>query len=254
MTATENVSLSLESLRSSVPAIFATAPAPGVSEHYQFVSTLLVLTPMLAEGWHIHRAKQQAQSGPYGSHEIILRNDQMPSNDEGHCEFIIHNSHDRTRRLFLGCGYFRMVCSNGLVIMTSGLMKRKMTHLDTIIKIPALMEAVNETVKLAPSAMGRIEEFRKKELTSEQTRLFADAALKSRYGAYTPTVSTEGILSVHRPADEGNTLWKVLNRVQENLMHGVFEGKRHSKPITSLIEQTRVNKKAWELAESFMNN
>ncbi|HRI37099.1 MAG TPA: DUF932 domain-containing protein, partial [Nitrospira sp.] len=248
---TENVSLTLESLRSSVPAIFATQPAPGVSDHYSFVPTLRVLSPMLAEGWTIHRASQQGNRmhtpSPYGAHQVVLRHESLPTSGEGTAEIWLFNSHDRSRRLFFGCGFFRLVCSNGLVAMTGGLAQTKMLHLDTVIKIDELMDAVNNVSKKAPLMMKRVAEFKKVSLSPARQTEFATEALKARYCGYPPTVSTEAVLGARRKLDEGDNLWLVFNRVQENIMKGCIDGKHTSKPLASLTEQTRVNTKLWAL-------
>ena len=43
----------------------------------------------------------------------------------------------------------------------------------------------------------------------------------------------EDVLNVQRKADEGNMLWEVFNRIQENIIDGNFEYKTPSGKITS---------------------
>ena len=65
------------------------------------------------------------------------------------------------------------------------------------------------------------------------------------------------ILKPRREADKGNDLWKTFNRVQESVMRGggMFidsTGKvRKMKATTNIMVEADMNKKLWELAETY---
>ena len=61
--------LNLETLRSQVPSIFATTPAPKMSQKYTFVPTVEILENFDREGWKVFSAKQNGM-GDYSTHEI----------------------------------------------------------------------------------------------------------------------------------------------------------------------------------------
>jgi predicted transcriptional regulator len=60
-----------------------------------------------------------------------------------------------------------------------------------------------------------------------------------------------------RKEDEGNTLWKVFNRVQEHLTHGGFVVKnkagkqRKVRKITNMLADVELNQNLWEMATQF---
>jgi len=61
-----------------------------------------------------------------------------------------------------------------------------------------------------------------------------------------------------REEDEGNSLWKVLNVVQEKLIRGGLSYKlrngrnQTARELTNIDRQVDVNKKLWELAEDYV--
>ena len=66
------------------------------------------------------------------------------------------------------------------------------------------------------------------------------------------------ILSVNRPEDEGDELWKVYNRIQENLTNGNFEirtkkGSRKGASIRSIDRGIKMNQDLWNLAKTYIS-
>jgi hypothetical protein len=71
------------------------------------------------------------------------------------------------------------------------------------------------------------------------------------------TLTLETIVNPLRNGDVESNLWTTFNVVQEKLIRGGFvkeQGRktRVVKPITSLTMDTMINKKLWELAETFI--
>ena len=72
------------------------------------------------------------------------------------------------------------------------------------------------------------------------------------------TAGIEDILSVSRAEDEGNDLWKVYNRIQENLINGNYEiktkkGSRKGSSIKSIDNGIKINEGLWNLAKSYLD-
>jgi hypothetical protein len=171
---------------------------------------------------------------------------------DGHLEAILLNSHNRTRRLSARAGVWRLVCKNGLMLPAGMAIAETRLHLDTHINVQDVIAGFNAVAKSYPQIAGSVEQLKKRTLSPAEQTEFAAACLASRYGKAPPTVGTEAVLKARRTADEGDSLWLTLNRVQENIMWGTTDGRHSSKPISSLIEQTRVNTKLWELATELL--
>lgn len=252
------ITYELESLRSSCPAIFADAPAPGVSDRYSFIPTHAVIAPLLKEGWRITDFKSQhtGRNGPpdpTGFHLLrLVPPGKVREVRGGRFEACLLNSHNRSRRITARAGLYRLVCKNGLMLPTGMAAETCRLHLDGQIKVGDVIDAFAAIAASYPRIADSVEVFAKRDLTLEERVEFADACLMARYGNGPRTVTSQAVLTPRRIADASDDLWTVLNRVQENIIWGCRDGRHMSKPVSSLVEQARVNVKMWELAEELM--
>ena len=88
---------------------------------------------------------------------------------------------------------------------------------------------------------------------------FAKQAIDARFGGAQVTgIELSELLKAERDEDDGNTLWKVFNRVQEKIVGGSFtyvneEGKlRKARPIKNFQQDMALNGQLWEIAEQFV--
>jgi len=88
--------LNFETLKSQVPAIFTTSPSPKMSDRYTFVPTMDILGNFEQEGWQVYSAKQTGRS-QFATHEIRLRNGELPAVGDSLIEAVIRNSHNASR-------------------------------------------------------------------------------------------------------------------------------------------------------------
>ena len=70
------MSISLDSLRQRVPAIFTKTPSPKVSNRYSFADSEYYLQKFIDADWFIHSARQVSKS-EYAPHQLILRNNDI---------------------------------------------------------------------------------------------------------------------------------------------------------------------------------
>ena len=110
--------LSLDTIRNQAPAVFSTTPSPKMSQKYTFVPTIEILENFDREGWKVYSAKQLG-GGQFSSHEIRLRNGELPQVGDSLVEAVIRNSHNGMSTFSVSAGLFRLVCSNGLTVPTS---------------------------------------------------------------------------------------------------------------------------------------
>jgi len=108
----------LQTYRQTVPSIFSTSPSPKVSSKYTFVPTIEILENFEKEGWKVASAKQVGM-GSYATHEVRLRNSELPKVGDSLIEALIRNSHNGLTSFSVTAGLHRLVCSNGLTVPTS---------------------------------------------------------------------------------------------------------------------------------------
>jgi Domain of unknown function (DUF932) len=258
---TNNINtLTIDEAIKRVPAIGATEPAGHVSDRYQFVSTRDILSTVQDYGWRITNATSQNQS-PTAQHRVTLvhENDIGIRTGDGIPRIEMFNSHDRSKRLMFAIGFFRFVCSNGLIIASGPAETIRTKHRFTSDRLTEIMGQVSQIAGRFPTMMNTINDFKAREMSQEEMVAYAQYAIKGRFN-YRPEMpkrfrdigrTTEKLLSVRRDADEGNTTWQVFNRVQENLIQGI-EG--FNRPIRSYGDNVRVNQLLWKGAETALTH
>lgn len=256
VTIKQMTTLTLEEATKLVPAIGAQSPSEIVSDRYQFVSTRDILDRVQKDGWMITNATSQNRS-PHAQHRITLvhENDLSNDNDEGIPRIEMFNSHNRSKRLMFAIGFFRFVCSNGLIVASGPAETIRIKHRFSGDRLQGIMDQVSQISSRFPAIANTIEEFKSRELTQEEQTSFAQYAIKGRFN-YRPEMprrfrdmgrTVEKLLQARRPEDESSSMWTVYNRVQENLMSGI-EG--FSRPIKGYTDSVRVNQLLWKGAET----
>jgi hypothetical protein len=257
MNSQDMTTLTTEQAIELVPAIGATTPSTKVSPQYQFVSSRDILNRVQQDGWRITNASSQGQK-ECAQHRVTLvhQNDlDNIQNLEGIPRMEMFNSHNRTKRLMFAVGYFRFVCSNGLIVASGPAETIRTKHRFSDDKLSAIMEQVANISNRFPLINNKIEQFKERQLTEEEQVNFAQYALKGRYN-YRPVMpkrfrdvsqSVERILNIRREQDAGNSAWAVYNRVQENLVSGI---QGYTRAIRGYSDSVRVNQLLWKGAET----
>jgi len=252
-------SLTRDDLIEMVPSAFTTEKSPKVSNKYTFISTETVLDDMSKLGWEPFSASQRKsrkdEDSRFTKHLIRLRNSEVQKVGDSIPEVVLTNSHDGRNAFTLHAGLFRLVCSNGLVIADTTFEQVKIKHqwynFDEIRKI---MDGMLEVV---PKVITQVQSLNSITLNNEQQINFAEKALLTRYPKGNGTLNVEDLLSPVRSSDRGNELWKIFNVIQEKLIKGglVFNNKKEKmqklRPIINIDRRIDVNKKLWELTESY---
>jgi hypothetical protein len=252
--------LTIDEAVQHVPAIAATGPAERVSDRYQFISTKDILERVMQDGWLITNATSQGRS-LHAQHRITLVHEDQLSKafsglpDEGIPRIEMFNSHNLTKRLMFAIGFFRFVCSNGLIIASGPAETIRTKHRFSDNRLDQIMNQVSEISERFPMINDKISDFKSRQLTEQEQISFAEYAIKGRFN-YRPAMpkrfrdlerTTERLLAHRRDEDNGNSTWQVFNRVQENLITGM-EG--FSRPIRGYTDSTRVNQLLWKGAET----
>jgi hypothetical protein len=249
---TTMITLEPKQLRSIVPAAFADTPSDRVSDRYAFISTADIVDELQDHGWHPVRARQNRKGDlEHGTHMITFRrpdwsnikavNDTVP-------EINLVNSHNTERRARLMAGFWRLICSNGLMV-SAGIAELSacVTHRGDAALV--IDDALDHALESLDEAVESITEWRGIELTELQQGIFAQAAGQLRFDK---PFDAHTLLERRRQEDEGNDLWTVFNVIQENLIKGGIRpmSNRATRGITAVSANERINCTLWDLAEA----
>lgn len=242
------------------PAVFADHAKPGVSNRYQFVKTIDVISTMREAGYEVTRVNTSAARSDdgtmYSKHAVRLTHrDFLGGNicvGDVVPQVMLTNSHNRTCAFHLQAALERLACNNGLMISVAAFAGARVLHndprmFDNIIDGTNLIREVTEAVAL-PS----IEKMMKLELTVPQVNEFAMAATYLKFGEIMPEHAPE-LLAARRAEDEGRSLWAVLNRVQENVVKGGYQARDRGgrmisvRGIKSVDRDLEFNGALWQL-------
>jgi hypothetical protein len=174
---------------------------------------------------------------------------------EGVPEVILINAHDGTSAYHLRGGYFRFVCSNGMIVGShlAGFTVRHTVGPQTAEEVLEAGERV--VTETFPRMLEKIDLFRSVVLPYEQQTRLAQRAIDLRYGSSLPKFPATDLLHVRRDEDRDGTLWNVLNRVQENILDGGWEtrsvgwGRRSQvRPVERVSAVIAINQGLWDEA------
>ena len=251
----------VEQLRSIAPSIFTQHGSGNTSEKYSHIPTDRVIRDMEVLGWGVVDAKQVRARKNVGfqKHLVVFRNNDISINgadgDVVFPQILLTNSHDGKNAFTFTAGLFRMICENGLVACTDQFADVKIRHMGyNFEELENTIKKMVETLPLTVEAMNKMVSI---ELEQEQILSLAKDLLEVRVenteNTFSP-VSIEQILAPQRREDEGNNLWKVFNRIQENILEGNFmystlKGKtRSARKIKNFQQDMDLNKRMFSKA------
>ena len=246
------------------PSIFAERPSPLVSNKYQFIRTSDVLESLSSLGWNPRQMSEVKARKPhtkgFQKHLIRLSNPEFKTQNVGDevPELVLTNSHNGKNSFSFRIGIYRLVCSNGLVIPTEEFTNITVKHVGNMAS--EIQEVIQKMSGSFSTVYADINKMKTRKMTQKERSAFARAAAKLRSTTLTERISSnvEEVISTRRSEDEGDDLWKVYNRAQENLMHGNFEiktkkGSRKGTSIKSIDRGIKMNEDLWNLAKSYLS-
>ncbi len=262
-----SAALNNDSIMSVAPSVFATAPHNEVSDRYGFMPTINVIDALRNEGWMPVSASQKnvrdASKKELTKHLVRFRrlgNDIMIGDSVA--ELLLTNSHDRSSAFVLHAGLFRMACANGIVISDATLNKLSVRHGKNV--IDNIIEGVYDVVDDVPVLAGEVEGMQETILNPMEQAVFARHAYVGVYGERDDNLLTEDsniamqLLRAKRHEDKGDDLWRVFNRVQENITKGGVKTMKlnqkgrvrrsTSRAVKAIDKNITVNKLLWSLA------
>ncbi len=252
----------MEELKNRAPAIFAKSPASSCSEKFAMIPTIDAINALRTIGFVPTTARQDNKAisswdkESHARHVVHLRalGTERASAKLGILpELVILNASDGTTRFEMELGVYRLVCSNGMVAFQSEERLTSIHKRTTVEEVIAKALRISDRVKPVLDQIKRWDSIKLTPKKAEQmaTRALALRGLGEGYDA-------KALLVPKRPEDEGDTLWRVLNRIQERSMRGEIIGARtledgrvqrlSARPITAIARDFQFNKDLWALA------
>ncbi len=255
--------LGLEAIRQVAPAVFASGAHDSRGPRYAYVPTIKPLETLLDNGWGVYEASQQrsraADRDPYTKHMLRLRKlgdfDVQARAGDGVPEVIMINAHDGTAAYHLFAGYFKFVCSNGLMVgnVMGGFKVRHTIGPQTSLEVLAAGERT--VTEKFPAMLEHIEAMKATQCVIENAQRMADKALRLRYGQVVPPFPRDDLLNCRREEDKDPTVWNMLNRIQENILNGgwntrstMFARQSAVRPVERVTAVAGINAGLWDEA------
>ena len=231
---------------------------PTLSDKYRLAKTSEIVKRIEGLGFTMDKfvalkVRKKERQG-FQKHRAIFTSPELKATADGIPQLLLTNSHDGTSSVVLQLGFFRYVCSNGLIVGNNIIEPVRVRHSGNDFD-DRLIVAINFIVAQAHKLTESIDKLKATKLTNAEILAFQREALQKRLG----DVKIESFsMPIHRTEDQANDLFTVMNVVQENLIRGgarvILEqdGKRKDKAVrrvNSMIAQTQINTMLWNLAE-----
>ena len=255
--------LSNEELLKAAPSIFSENPIEGVSSRYAFVPTYSVLDTFREAGYYPimaseSKVRNNENNQGYQKHIIQFRsldNLLRPNSNEEYADIVLTNSHNRTSSFIVDLAFFRIICSNMLVVPSHSFSHHSIVH--SGFNISKVNTAINEVTAFMPKIKSEIEKFKSIRLSLLEQYSLANAAIDIRFDKQFHDVNAKEFLKITRDEDEMPTLWNVFNRVQEAMIRGGAKGINKetgksftSKAITAIDANIKLNKELFATVQN----
>lgn len=253
--------ITLTDLNRRFPSIFAKQPSPKMSDRYYFLSTANVVNDLIARDWIVTQVAQRSTRASgrdprFTRHMVRVRPAQLSAKarkvGDVIPEVVIINSHDGQAKFQMWGGLFRLVCANGLVISMGQSDSLVLRHVPTA---AAMLERIAAVLEAAVSSYDIVQQMMKATMTKAATQSFAKRAAQLAYGEV--DWDTSALLEARREEDNGQSVWKVFNRIQENVIrggqtinHAGSTRPVHLRGITHIGRSTDFNVGLWNLAKA----
>lgn len=248
--------IDVESLRDTIPSIFASHASDSVSSRYSYIPTIDVLNGMREVGFIptqiIQSGSRQEDNRGFGKHLIRFRKVNEVLAVGGYFnEGILTNSHNGACAFDFSIGAMRLICENGLCSPVGEHDAIKVRHTGTVDDvIDASFTVISNVEKQTES----IDNMRRITLDRQEQELLSHAALSLKVKTEAELVGHSALLRTRRPDDVKSDLWTTFNVIQENMIKGgvrTTSRGRRMRAVNGIDENVKLNRALWTLADSF---
>jgi hypothetical protein len=173
---------------------------------------------------------------------------------DGTLQMLVTNSHEGSSALKFQLGFFRFVCSNGLVVGNDIVMPISIRH--TIDNVERLNDSISMILNQKNNVYESIESMAAKKFNEESLKEFTQKALDIRGYDKKDGILIPDFRAKRREDTIHGDVFSVFNIVQENILRTGFDvyneqgDRKKLRAIKSLDEQNRINTELWSLAHS----
>lgn len=253
--------LTRDQIQRYAPSVLATEAHESRGERYTYIPTINVLDELAKEGFLPFAVGQNRTrvegKREFTKHLVRLRHashvgqvkvgDSIP-------EIVLVNSHDGTSSYQLSSGFFRLVCSNGMVVgnVTEDIRVRHSGDVSGDV-----IEGCTRILDDIQIAQSRIGDYQSITLSQDEQRVLANSALQLRWDEGKAPVVADSILRPRRWDDNKSDLWTTFNRIQESLLKGGVRGRNANggrmttREVGGVSENVKLNKALWTLTDAF---
>lgn len=260
--------LTLDQLIKIAPAVSNREPAAYLSKNYVQTPTIEIIEDIMSMGWQLSKIDKAPRGKDlFKKHGVTFKHpdlkiDITPS-DTLYPQVTLLNSSDGQTSFKLFSGFFRVLCTNNLVIphkilghedVTNSLRVRHVSY-----RVEDLRADIQKTLIELEQAVNHIHDLTNYTFNVDQIHEFASRSFLRRQKvkedqipALVNTVSKEVVQMLTAPRrveDASSSAWHVWNTVEENLLEKGFiaphlvSGEMVSyKPITGFDERIRLSK------------
>jgi hypothetical protein len=248
----------------------------NVSERYKVIKTGDLVQAFQDQGYTVSEIKVARVRKPeykgFQKHLIRLRHPSLSLGIDGlHPEIIIKNAYNGTSSFEIMFGVYRLVCSNGLIVGKT-YESARVRHVGDA--MPKVIEAMSNIQRYTTQIKQDITDMMLRQLTDSEVKEFArqiaekllPAPKTDEQGQPTSkilTYSIDDLTAVNRSADLSQDLWTILNRIQENAIHGglnylsqnsVTNTVRRNtvRRINAIDRSVEINQLVWDTATQFL--
>ena len=238
-----------------------------LSDKYKAVKSSQIVNVLESRGFSLDKVvkikTRKAEREGKQKHRMIFSNTELLATDhkDGKIQLLVTNSYDGTSSVQFQIGFFRYVCSNGLVAGTT-FSTIRINHVGLEIE-KKIDQAIVEIAAQAQKLNALILKMKNVNLDTKQINDLQNEAIRIRL----PLNKQDNVLSIEswvmRPEDKASDLFTVYNRVQETLIRGTGRIELKTSENTSklvkiralrgLDSQTQVNSKLFDLVEEVMH-
>jgi hypothetical protein len=234
------------------------------SENYLFINTNTILNKFLELGYEVKNANEskprKLEKIGYQTHSIELINRNLYLEGEGFAKVILRNNHWGEKSFQISVGFFRIICSNGLVI-GNAFYHAKIQHVKQ--NEDELNKIVAQAHEAAKNVLPVVAKLKSVNLNENQVKTLHNTALNIRGVQIVDEKSKEFLedriqanINPTRPEDDKSNLWGLLNILQEKIINGGLntvnnKGQfRMSRKIKSIDRKLLLNKQLFDAALS----
>lgn len=244
------------SVSNLLPSVLAETNADNVTSRYKHIQTSDIVDALSAHGFRLV-SQQGKRDSMHGKHGLLLVNREIGFLDntfsENHATVSLFNSHDGKSAVTLVSGFFRQICSNGMI---SGNANEWLKIRHSQKGFDLIGSTVDELPNRIAAFRDTIVKLQNTQLTPEQKTLLAHYVYEFLKN-HRPIANPESLLQLRRSNDARDDAYTFLNVLQENVIKGGMlsaNSNRRLRSVNRLNTQNRLTGLIVNTVETFVDS